>query len=48
MPGNWRNRVEGADKQERAAHVCDFIAGMTDRYAMHDHTRLFDHTPELL
>ncbi len=47
MPENWRSRVGGADKQERAVHVCDFIAGMTDRYAMNDHARLFDHTPEL-
>jgi len=47
MPENWNKRMEGADERERAAHVCDFIAGMTDRYAMHDHTRLFDRTPEL-
>jgi dGTPase len=27
--------------------VADFIAGMTDRYALSEHTRLFDSTPEL-
>jgi dGTPase len=27
--------------------VCDFIAGMTDRYALGEHRRLFDATPEL-
>ena len=47
MPENWRNRMEGGGEQERAAHICDFIAGMTDRYALHEHERLFDHTPEL-
>ncbi|MGB6970159.1 MAG: hypothetical protein WBD76_13005, partial [Methyloceanibacter sp.] len=25
----------------------DFIAGMTDRYALAEHRRLFDATPEL-
>lgn len=47
MPENWQKGVEGAKPQERAAHVCDFIAGMTDRYAVHEHGRLFDRTPEL-
>ncbi len=28
-------------------HIADFIAGMTDRYAMIEHSRLFDSTPEL-
>ena len=27
--------------------VADFIAGMTDRYAVSEHQQLFDHTPEL-
>src|SRR5262249_4900941 len=27
--------------------IADFIAGMTDRYALSEHTRLFDSTPEL-
>lgn len=47
MPENWRKRMEGAEKQDRAVQVCDFIAGMTDRYAMREHARLFDRTPEL-
>ena len=25
----------------RASHVCDYIAGMTDRYAIEEHRRLF-------
>jgi len=47
MPGNWQKGVEGAEARERAAHICDFIAGMTDRYAMREHARLFDRTPDL-
>ena len=31
----------------RALRVADFIAGMTDRYAMVEHARLFGSTPEL-
>jgi len=35
------------DEARRARVVCDFIAGMTDRYAVQEHQRLFDETPEL-
>jgi dGTPase len=31
----------------RAGIVADFVAGMTDRYAIKEHRRLFDATPEL-
>jgi dGTPase len=31
----------------RARDIADFIAGMTDRYALSEHGRLFDRTPEL-
>ena len=31
----------------RATVVSDFVAGMTDRYAIAEHRRLFDATPEL-
>jgi dGTPase len=30
-----------------ARQIADFIAGMTDRYALSEHARLFDSTPEL-
>ena len=30
-----------------ARHVADFIAGMTDRFALAEHRRLFDATPDL-
>ncbi len=47
MPENWQKGAEGLETSERAAQVCDFIAGMTDRYAVREHDRLFDRTPEL-
>ena len=31
----------------RARRIADFIAGMTDRYALAEHARLFGATPEL-
>jgi dGTPase len=48
MPGPWRAAAEtGTGESARAAVVADFVAGMTDRYAIKEHRRLFDATPEL-
>jgi dGTPase len=42
-----RQQELAADEAGRARQVANFIAGMTDRYALIEHTRLFDSTPEL-
>ena len=42
LPREWRARYEGADDARLARIVCDYIAGMTDRYAMREYRRLFD------
>jgi dGTPase len=47
MPPEWAHGLAGADAAERALRVADFIAGMTDRYALVEHARLFKTTPEL-
>jgi dGTPase len=48
MPASWRVAAECAGSDgARAAVVADFVAGMTDRYAIKEHRRLFDATPEL-
>ena len=47
MPEEWRRGLDEADEARRARRVCDFIAGMTDRFAIEEHGRLFDHTPDL-
>ncbi|NRG18875.1 deoxyguanosinetriphosphate triphosphohydrolase [Rhizobiales bacterium] len=47
MPDEWHEGLEGADRAGIARRVCDYIAGMTDRYAVDEHRRLFDDTPEL-
>ncbi len=47
MPPEWQLALEDADEAVRARRVGDFIAGMTDRYALIEHGRYFDATPEL-
>ena len=41
MPGEWSVDLESADAPARARRVADFIAGMTDGFAMNEHARLF-------
>jgi dGTPase len=47
LPAEWGEGLAHAGDKERARHIADFIAGMTDRYALAEHARLFDSTPEL-
>lgn len=52
LPDEWARAEQrtamGADAQmAHARAVCDYIAGMTDRYALSEHLRLFGSTPEL-
>ncbi|MCC6779935.1 MAG: deoxyguanosinetriphosphate triphosphohydrolase, partial [Hyphomicrobiales bacterium] len=43
-PPEWGDRETG---DGRLLRIADFIAGMTDRYALTEHARLFASTPEL-
>ena len=45
LPTNWREDSFTDDRSRYARQVCDFIAGMTDRYALDQHKRLFDLDP---
>jgi dGTPase len=47
LPPEWQVTVEGLEEGRRARRIADFIAGQTDRYALAEHARLFDSTPEL-
>jgi len=47
LPAEWREGLADAEEAGRARRIADFIAGMTDRYALAEHARLFDSTPEL-
>jgi dGTPase len=42
MPGEWHQRARLRDEAGRARVVCDYIAGMTDRFAIEEHRRLFN------
>jgi dGTPase len=47
MPEGWREGLDRAPDRIKARDVADFLAGMTDTYALKEHRRLFDHTPDL-
>ncbi len=47
MPEGWRESEKQGDMRAQARLVSDFLSGMTDTYAVREHRRLFDHTPEL-
>ncbi|MEM9704805.1 MAG: deoxyguanosinetriphosphate triphosphohydrolase [Pseudomonadota bacterium] len=40
LPPEWRVRAANNDQAKLARVVCDYIAGMTDRYAIREHERL--------
>jgi len=44
MPAEWS---AGVDDHARVRGIADFIAGMTDRYALIEHARFFSNTPDL-
>ncbi|HEY0646385.1 deoxyguanosinetriphosphate triphosphohydrolase [Phenylobacterium sp.] len=41
LPAEWFARAQGRDEAGRARVVCDYIAGMTDRFAIEEHRKLF-------
>jgi dGTPase len=49
LPTEWLPPQGGASETEteRARRIGNFIAGMTDRFAITEHQRLFDSTPDL-
>jgi dGTPase len=47
MPAEWADRATAGDEAARLRAIADFIAGMTDRYALMEHERLFERTPKL-
>jgi len=47
LPDEWQEGLSDMAEPARARRIADFIAGMTDRFALAEHARLFDTTPEL-
>ncbi len=42
LPPPWGHQAASEDGSRRARIVCDYLAGMTDTYAIEEHRRLFD------
>jgi len=42
LPSEWRDEAVKRDARGRARVIADYIAGMTDRFALDEHRRLFD------
>lgn len=47
LPADWQPSPVPSDERRLMRLICDFVAGMTDRYAIAEHRRLFDATPNL-
>ncbi|RTL54581.1 MAG: deoxyguanosinetriphosphate triphosphohydrolase [Bradyrhizobiaceae bacterium] len=47
LPAEWASDLGRDNETGRARRIGDFIAGMTDNYAMSEYARLFDSPPEL-
>ena len=47
LPAEWSEGFAHVDHAARARRIADYIAGMTDRYALVEHARFFARTPEL-
>lgn len=45
LPTEWRGRLPVAEP-ERSRHIADFLAGMTDRFALTCHREIFGTAPE--
>ncbi len=41
MPPEWAELARAEEGASRARHVADYIAGMTDRYALGEYRKLF-------
>jgi len=42
LPSEWRGLAAGPDEPRTARVAADYLAGMTDRFALDEHHRLFD------
>ncbi|MFP6730721.1 MAG: deoxyguanosinetriphosphate triphosphohydrolase [Alphaproteobacteria bacterium] len=47
LPESWRKAVMDADEPRAARIVADYIAGMTDRYAVAEYNRAFENSLEI-
>ncbi|MBT7943509.1 MAG: deoxyguanosinetriphosphate triphosphohydrolase, partial [Alphaproteobacteria bacterium] len=48
LPTDWQRKLDGVDDQGVGQMVADYVAGMTDRFALDEHRRLSDSGQEPL
>ena len=48
LPTDWANRMSGKEKNAQARIVSDYVASMTDRYALLEYERIFEMGPILV
>lgn len=46
LPAEWRAGLDAVTDDKRARRIADFLAGMTDRFALAEYQRLFDRIPD--
>jgi dGTPase len=46
LPPRWRETLPEADP-DRARHVGDYVAGMTDRFALREYARVVGEPPRI-
>jgi dGTPase len=47
LPTEWADGIGSLTHAARARRIGDYIAGMTDRYALVEHAHYFKSTPDL-
>jgi dGTPase len=47
LPSEWGSGLADANDFAKARRIADFIAGMTDNFALQEHGRFFDSRPDL-
>ncbi|AHC39168.1 deoxyguanosinetriphosphate triphosphohydrolase [Ehrlichia muris] len=48
LPSDWAMKAMDSNLMDRSIVICDFISGMTDRFAIQEHRKIFDSTYEML
>jgi dGTPase len=46
LPQEWRSGYADLSPDRQVRRIADFLAGMTDRFALAEHARLFDRVPD--
>ncbi|RFC66574.1 deoxyguanosinetriphosphate triphosphohydrolase [Fulvimarina endophytica] len=47
LPAEWGGALEKMEETKRARRIADYLSGMTDTYAIREHSRLFGPMPHL-